>query len=157
MTIQDKSRTPRKTTEKVTSEAKKPARVPIGRHRELLTVFGKDPNFHYRWVKDTGESGSRILEYRRAGYEPVNADEITVGEDKIDRSSNERGVVRMAYKGETLFLLKQPKAFRDEDTAAFHAEIDETESQILNPRIDPQDDDPSRQYGKVSLNESETL
>ena len=153
----DKSRTPRKTAEKATSAVKQPTRVPIGRHRELLSVFGKDPNYHYRWVKDTGETGSRILEYRRAGYEPVHADEVTVGEDKIERSSSDRGVVRTAYKGETLYLLKQPKKYREEDEAAFHAEIDETEAQILNPRIDPQDSDPSRQYGKVALNESEVF
>ena len=157
MNVTDKSRTPRKTAEKATSQAPKPARVPIGRHRELLTVFGQDPNFYYRWVKDIDENGSRILEYRRAGYEPVHADEVTVGEDKIDRSSSDRGTVRMAYKGETLFLLKQPKEYRDDDVARLHAEVDETEAQILNPRIDPTDDDPSRQYGKVAVNESTTF
>ena len=147
--IVDKPQTSKKTTS-APARAQKAQRVPLGRYREILGVYGKDPAFYYRWVKDVTHNGSRILEMQRAGYELVSADEVTVGEDKIDRDVHDGGVVRLNYGGETLYLMKQPMEFREEDVALHHKDIDDTERSILNPNLDPED---SGNYGPAQYGE----
>lgn len=154
MPVVDKSRQPKiavEGNEEATPFMKKPVRVPLSRYRDILSVMGKDPNRHYRWVKDTHENGSRLLEFKRAGYEHVRASEVTVGEEKVDKESTTGDIVRLNYKGETLFLMAQPMEFREEDLAANRKELRELEQQILNPTIDPNDPTHSGQYGEVRI------
>lgn len=160
MPVVDKSRQPKKAvedTKPVSGEVdekatmKKPTRVPLSRYRDILSVMGKDPNYFYRWVKDSHENGSRLLEMKRAGYEHVRPSEVTVGEDKVDRESTVGDIVRLNYKGETLFLMKQPMEYREEDIGANRQELREIEQQILNPTIDPYDPTHSGQYGEIRV------
>ena len=89
----------------------------------------------------------------RAGYQLVQADEVTVGEDKVDRDVTDGGIVRLNYRGETLYLMKQPMEYREEDVEYHHSDINATEQMILNPDIDPENDGnygPS-QYGEIKV------
>lgn len=150
MTQIDKSRQPKSSVEKNTTP-QYAQRVPLGRYRDILTVMGKDPNYYYRWVVDTMENGSRIMELKRAGYMHVQADEVQVGEDKVDHTTSEGAIVKYQYKGTTLYLMKQPMEFRLEDQKVHADEVDEVERQILNPTIDPQDPTHSGQYGRIDV------
>lgn len=147
---QDNPHAEKKTTAKPTKAAKA-ARVPLGRYRTILDVQGKDPDYYYRWVKDTNDNGSRIQEFKRAGFEMVTADEVVVGEEKVDRSTQDGGLVRLQYGGETLYLMKQPNEYREEDVKLFHGDVDETEQQIFNPQIAPEHEDlyGPAQYGEI--------
>lgn len=51
-------------------------RVPISGNRDILTVYGKEDGFVYRWVLDIG---NRTKKFQNAGYEFVTH-EVTVGD-----------------------------------------------------------------------------
>ena len=135
------------------SRVTRPVRVPVGLPRDKLTVFGKDPNYVYRWVKDAGDCGQRIMQFRRGGYEFVQADDIQVGQDFVHKHSDStQSIVRFpSGRNEPniyMYLMRIRKEFYDEDQAAKMRAIDEVESDMFRERDEDRDDG---QYGKPKL------
>ena len=137
------------------SRSNRTQRVPVSGNRELLTVIGKDPYFHYRWVLDVDDAGERIQRFKMAGYEFVNTHEIEGhGTRQVDRPNEEGSIVKKPT-GTTphgvpqyLYLMKIPYDLFEEDQQAKMQEIEERERDMMRA-MDPNFDD--GRYGGVSI------
>lgn len=135
-----------------TRAVSRPERVPVSGNRDILTVRGKNPEYHYRWVKDTDEDGQRILKFRNAGYEFCGSDEgLQVGQNMVFKSENVGSIVRKpAGSGEYFYLMRIYKEWYEEDQAAKQREIDAMDAQIKRPR-NPDNAGDDGQYGQNIL------
>lgn len=103
----------------------------------------KDPNYHYRFVNDTG---SRLTNFQQAGYEFVSDTELTVGDSRVsDPSAIDSRKSVISNDGTTSYLMKIKKEFYEEDQAAKADHIAEQESAMTA-------DASQGMYGKVDLN-----
>lgn len=103
----------------------------------------KDPNYHYRFVNDTG---SRIDLFKQAGYEFVDDTELTVGDSRVsDPSALGSGKRVISNDGTVSYLMKIKKEYFDEDQAAKAAHLDEQEEAMKA-------DASQGMYGKLDLN-----
>lgn len=95
------------------------------------TISGeKDPNFHYRFVLD---SGSRIHQMQEAGYELVTDDDMVVGESRVSDPKQQGSGKRVVSKnGDVAYLMKQKKEWYAEDQAAKQERNDELENSMKN-------------------------
>jgi hypothetical protein len=97
-----------------------PERIPLDGSRTRLAIdeTKTDPAFHYKWINDVDD---KIQRYMQAGYVNVGAEEgLIIGQRSIDASTGELASVvsRDGGKGITVYLLKQPIEFFNEDKAA---------------------------------------
>lgn len=103
----------------------------------------KDPNYHYRFVNDTG---SRVANFQAAGYEIVRDEDLVVGDNRVfDPSSSETGKKVVSNDGTVSYLMRIKKEWHAEDQAAKQAYIDETEGAIKQTASQGAD------YGSVKL------
>ena len=103
----------------------RPRRTPLDGARDILTVYDKDPNFVYRWVRN---DEGRIQLFQERGYEVV-ARTHKVGEKTVDSGSQLASAVTKFGGGNvTLVLMRIPKEWYDEDQAAKEAAIAATEA-----------------------------
>lgn len=119
-------------------------RTPIGR-RNVLTVEGKDPNFVYRIVNDTGD---RVNEFKAAGYELVAKDSIRVGDKRIGvpgAVGSDAGV--HVGQGMNAYVMRIPKEFYEEDQAEKQAHVNATEEATREKALDGT-------YGKLEISRS---
>lgn len=117
-------------------------RVPVGR-RNILTVTGKDPDYEYRIVNDIG---NRVETFKEAGYTVVNADEVKIGDKRVDQVTSPGSIAQISVgQGVKAVLLKQRKEWHEEDQKAKQAAIDQTELSMQNQPLD------SLNYGKVEI------
>jgi len=108
-------------------------RTPVG-VRNILTVKGQDPNYHYRIVNDTGD---RIQNFIEAGYEIVKADEVTVGDKRVNKATAAGSNAEVSVGGgEKGFVMRIKKEWYEEDHKAKQAEVDATESSIRQKALD---------------------
>lgn len=115
-------------------------RTPIG-SRNVLTVTGKDPDFEYRIVND---SGDRIQQFLAAGYELVEGKDVSVGDRRIDSPTAEGTKAQVSVGvGQKAFLMRIRKEFYEEDQLAKAEHVKKLENSIKNPG--------SGDYGKVEL------
>lgn len=129
-------------------------RVPVSGNRDLLTVLGKDPNYHYRWVIDGDERGQRLWKFTRAGYEHVKSSEVEIGEDMVFKSDNVGSIVRYpAGNGTYLYLMKIPREWYQEDQKIKEQTIEEEEVNSLRERDLVKDDG---MYGGGKLSRGRT-
>lgn len=104
-------------------KAKRPERIPLdgSRTRLALDESKLDPAFHYKWVNDVDD---RIQRYQNAYYEHVSGEEgLKIGQRSIDSSTGEVASVvsRDGGRGVTVYLMKVPIEFYEEDRAAKEA------------------------------------
>ncbi len=124
----------------------KETRVPVEGLRDILTVEGKDPNFHYYWELDSDETGTNIYKRLRAGYEFVQADTVIVGQANVYKSSNVGTIVRVPNPdGRYLYLMRIPKDWHEDDLKAQELRNKESEQSIY------EDANQSGRYGSVKL------
>lgn len=122
-------------------------RVPVnGGDRNLLTVDGRDPKYHYRFVID--DERGRVQKHLDAWYEPVHRTEITkVGDTKVDTSAGTSSVVQVkAGMGKKLVLMRIPKELYEQDQLAKQREVDASEAEMKQER------DKDGRYGKFEFN-----
>ena len=118
----------------------RPTRTPIG-SRNILSVKGKDPDFEYRFVNDTGD---RIAQFQEAGYELVDAATHRVGDSNINKTTPEGSKAQLSVgKGDKAFLMRIPKEYYEEDQRAKQAEVNRLEQSIKQ--------NPGGDYGKISV------
>lgn len=137
----------------------KPQRVRVSGLRDILAVFGKNPDMHYRFVKDSNEGGMRIHAYLRGGYEFTQAGDhsrIVVGEECVYQSKKSKGsIVRYPVEADKhgnpqwLHLMEIRKEWYDEDQALKMKEIDDVEATITGKKSP--DDNEVGQYGNIKL------
>jgi len=128
-------------------------RVSIAGMRDLLTVHGKDPRYHYYWELDSDENGSRIRARRLAGYEFVQADEVSIGQASVYKSYNVGTIVRVPTGGDYLYLMKIPMEWHEDDLRAQEEENLKQEQKIEAITNSVRADGG---YGKVELSRPRT-
>jgi hypothetical protein len=103
----------------------------------------KDPNYHYRFVNDTG---SRIANFQSAGYEIVQDDSIVVGDSRVfDPSDIGSGKKVTSDDGTTSYLMRIKKEWFDEDQQTKQNYVNETE------RAMKQQASQSSDYGELKV------
>lgn len=91
----------------------RPTRTPVGQ-RNILTVKGKDPNFHYRIVNDLDD---RIAQFLEAGYELVE-DTVEVGDKRVNAASALGSKKNISVgQGTKAHVMRIKKEWYDEDEA----------------------------------------
>lgn len=124
------------------ASAQRTRRTPIG-GRNVLTVQGKDPNFEYRIVND---SGDRIQQFLDAGYELVDAASVQVGDKRVNAASPVGSKAQVAVgKGEKAFVMRIPKDWYNEDQLVKQARVAELERSIKQTASGSAD------YGSVTI------
>lgn len=123
-------------------EAEIRQRVPVSGPRDILTVYGKDPNYVYRFVND---QNNRIARFQRGGWEIVT-DDLEVGAPRVGVPSSEGSPIKVSVGGAIqAYLMRIMRELFDEDQAKKANQIDEIEKAIK--------DAPQREglYGEVKL------
>ena len=116
-------------------------RVPVG-SRKVLTVAGKDPNYEYRIIND---SGDRVQEFLEAGYELVSNDSVRVGDKRVNKASAEGSKAQLSVgQGQKAFVVRIKKEWYDEDQAKKQAHVNELESATKAKALDGT-------YGKLDI------
>lgn len=115
-------------------------RVPVSGLRDILTVYGKNPAFEYRFVVDVDERGSRIQRFMRGGWEFTQGgeqSEVIVGEQCVYRSEESGSIIRYpSGGGKHSYLMQIERELYEEDQRAKQREINDTENIILRQRTD---------------------
>lgn len=119
-------------------------RTPIGT-RNVLTVAGKDANYVYRIIND---SGDRVQEFMEAGYELVKDDSVKVGDKRVNKTSSEGSVSQVSVgQGQKAFVVRIKKEWYDEDQAQKQLRVDELENSTKAKALDGT-------YGKLEITRS---
>lgn len=119
-------------------------RTPIGK-RNVLTVAGKDANYEYRIVND---SGDRVQEFLDAGYETVSESSVRVGDKRVNKASAEGSISQISVgQGQKAFVMRIRKDWYQEDQAAKQKHVDQLETTIKEKALDGT-------YGKLEISRS---
>ncbi len=117
-------------------------RTPVGA-RNVLTVHGKDPEYHYRFVTDDGD---RVEQFKDAGYEPAMAKDHRVGDKRINAPSMEGSLAQVSVGGgKKGILMRIRKEWYEQDQAAKAAEVDSTVAATKKQALSEAD------YGKIDV------
>ncbi len=128
-----------KINEKSTGRVK---RASVNGKRNVLTVSGKDPNFEYRIVNDTGD---RVASMQERGYEIVTDKGVTVGDRRIANPTQEGSPVQASVGGGTkAFVMRIRKDWYEEDQAAKAQQTAEVEAAMKR-------DAKEGMYGKLEI------
>lgn len=93
--------------------------------KQPLAVRGKEPGFHHRIVNDRDD---RVADFIDAGYEVVISKDVTVGDKRVDRPSEEGTVKRISVgQGDKAVLMRIPQEWYDEDQAVKQARLKDLE------------------------------
>jgi hypothetical protein len=117
-------------------------RTPVN-GRNILTITGKEPGYHYRIVNDAGD---RIAQFLEAGYELVDADAVRVGDKRVAQPTAEGTKAQVSVgKGDKAFVMRIKDEWYAEDQAAKQAEVDKLELSITKNLAGKAD------YGTVNI------
>lgn len=116
-------------------------RTPVG-IRNVLTVSGKDPDFVYRIVNDTGD---RVQQFKEAGYETVSSATHVVGDNRVNAPSTEGSVAQASVGGGMKgIVMRIKKEWYSEDQEAKLRHVAETEATTKQKALEGSD------YGKLT-------
>ena len=105
---------------------KRTTRKPLHSRGPQSISGDKDPNYHYRFVNDTG---SRIHNFKEAGYELVTDSDVVVGDQNaVDISGFGSAKRVVSNDGTVSYLMRTKKEFFNEDQKAKAQKIDELEA-----------------------------
>jgi hypothetical protein len=117
-------------------------RTPLGQ-RNLLTVKGKDPNYHYRIV-NVSDSDDNFERRVSLGYEPVD-NSIDVGDKRVSTPSTLGSVKHISVgQGQKAVVMRIKREWHEEDQAQLNARADEQEATIKQKALDGT-------YGKLEI------
>jgi hypothetical protein len=109
------------------ASAQRVKRTPIN-GRNVLTVTGKEPGYVYRIVNDTGD---RVQQFLDAGYEKVLANDVQVGDKRINSPSPEGSTAQVSVgNGDKAIVMRIREEWYKEDQTAKQARVDELEQTI---------------------------
>jgi hypothetical protein len=116
-------------------------RVPVGT-RNVLTVAGKDANYAYRIIND---SGDRVQEFMDAGYELVEASSVRVGDKRVNSGSSEGSKAQLSVgQGQKAFVVRIKKEWYEEDQQVKQRRVDDLEAATKAKALDGT-------YGKLEI------
>ena len=119
-------------------------RTPVGR-RNVLTVDGKEPGFHYHVVNDTG---GRIAQFQEAGYEIVASKDVRIGDKRIGKASADGSLAVVDVgQNQKAYVMRIPDEYYEEDQAAKQAHVNDTETAMREKALDGT-------YGKLEISRS---
>lgn len=119
-------------------------RTPIGQ-RNVLTVAGKDSDYEYRIVND---SGDRIQSFLDAGYEIVRDEDVKVGDKRVNKATPEGSAAQLSVgQGQKAFVMRIRKEWYQEDQASKQVYNDQVENTIKQKALDGT-------YGKLEITRS---
>jgi len=128
------------------ASAQRPKRTPIN-GRNVLTVTGKEPGYVYRIVNDAGD---RVQQFLDAGYEKVLANDVQVGDKRINSASPEGSVAQVSVgNGEKAIVMRIREEWYKEDQQAKQAHVDQLE-QTIKQNVSGAD------YGTVKISRGQT-
>jgi len=90
----------------------RPRRAPLA-YRNRLTIKNKEPGYRYRVVNDVDD---RVLLMQERGYELVPADEVAVGDKRVDTATPLGSVKTLSVgQGTKAVVMRIPEEFAKED------------------------------------------
>jgi hypothetical protein len=102
-------------------------RTPVG-GRQVLSVAGKEPGYHYRIVNDDGD---RIQQFLDAGYEFVEANTHRVGDKRVNQATPEGTRAQVSVgAGQKAFVMRIRDEWYKEDQAKKQLHVDHLEQTI---------------------------
>lgn len=129
----------------MTRESTKSARVarkPLTQRGPQAIAGEKNPEFEYRFVNDTG---SRIQNFKAAGYEFVTGDDLIVGDNRVSDAADLGSAKRViSNDGTTSYLMRIKKEYYEEDQASKAAAIKEQEAAMKQEAS-------TGMYGKLNI------
>jgi hypothetical protein len=129
----------------MTRESNKSARVarkPLTQRGPQAIAGDKNPEFEYRFVNDTG---SRIQNFKAAGYEFVTGDDLIVGDNRVSDATDLGSAKRViSNDGTTSYLMRIKKDWYEEDQASKAAAIKEQEAAMKQEAS-------AGMYGKLNI------
>lgn len=129
----------------MTRESTKSARVarkPLTQRGPQAIAGEKNPEFEYRFVNDTG---SRIQNFKAAGYEFVTGDDLIVGDNRVSDATDLGSAKRViSNDGTTSYLMRIKKDWYEEDQASKAAAIKEQEAAMKQEAS-------AGMYGKLNI------
>jgi len=129
----------------MTRESTKSARVarkPLTQRGPQAIAGDKNPEFEYRFVNDTG---SRIQNFKAAGYEFVTGDDLIVGDNRVSDATDLGSAKRViSNDGTTSYLMRIKKDWYEEDQASKAAAIKEQEAAMKQEAS-------TGMYGKLNI------
>ena len=129
----------------MTRESTKSARVarkPLTQRGPQAIAGDKNPEFEYRFVNDTG---SRIQNFKAAGYEFVTGDDLIVGDNRVSDATDLGSAKRViSNDGTTSYLMRIKRDWYEEDQASKAAAIKEQEAAMKQEAS-------AGMYGKLNI------
>ena len=129
----------------MTRESNKSARVarkPLTQRGPQAIAGDKNPEFEYRFVNDTG---SRIQNFKAAGYEFVTGDDLIVGDNRVSDATDLGSAKRViSNDGTTSYLMRIKKDWYEEEQASKAAAIKEQEAAMKQEAS-------AGMYGKLNI------
>ena len=129
----------------MTRESTKSARVarkPLNQRGPQAIAGDKDPSYVYRFVNDTG---SRIQNFKAAGYEFVTGDDLIVGDNRVSDATDLGSAKRViSDDGTTSYLMRIKKEWFEEDQANKAAALKEQEAAMTKEAS-------TGMYGKLNI------
>jgi len=124
----------------------RPKRTPVGA-RPRLALFGKDPNFEYRWVNDTP---GNVSTYKYHGWQLCTNDEVDTGNFRAEQASDVGSLASAIVDGGSgmkAYVMKISKEEYQEIQDAYE-EINRKSEETMQPnRADGE-------YGGVTIDRS---
>ena len=130
------------------NRSERPKRVPINGRRDILTVIGQEPGWHYCWVNE-----DKVPRFQQGYYEFVSHD-CVVGDVAVNQASMIGGKISKAVgNGVTAYLMRCTDEDFEEDNRLELAEIKAREDSMkaqLNSSADGR-------YGKVVIEQNKPV
>jgi len=118
-------------------------RATVNGSRNVLRVEGKDPNYEYRIVNDTGD---RVSQFEARGYEVVSDRTIKVGDRRVANPTAEGSPVQVSVGGgQKAYLMRIKKEWYEEDQQTKQETVAETEQAMKR------DSAKNADYGKIQI------
>ena len=125
-----------------TVKSARTARKPLTQRGPQAIAGEKDANFEYRFVNDTG---SRIQNFKAAGYEFVTGDDLIVGDNRVSDATDLGSAKRViSNDGTTSYLMRIKKEWFEEDQANKAAALKEQEATMTKEAS-------TGMYGKLNI------
>lgn len=110
--------------------------------RNILKVYGKNPEYEYRVVNDTGD---RVLALQNQDWEIVEASEVQVGDKRLGNPATTSSAAEVSVGGGIKgYVMKKRKDWHDEDQASKQEYVNQTEAATKEQAL-------NGTYGKLEI------
>lgn len=111
--------------------------------RNVLTVKGKDPEFHYRFVNDESDRVQTLMDL---GYVIEDSSAVRIGDKRVGTASPEGSKAQVVLgRGQKGFLMKQRQVWFEEDQATKQEQVNQSEAATKQEALNGAD------YGKLQI------